>query len=119
MRRATSRAIAATAFLAAALTPSIVTQAPASAHAPCGFNVADRDSSPPVRATRSGVNLRTGSSTSCPSRAQINPGHLLDYHCWTGGNDGYTWTFLEVNGRQGWVRDNLLPNNGSAISCAS
>ncbi|MFI6134053.1 hypothetical protein [Micromonospora sp. NPDC051141] len=119
MQEARKRAIAAAAITAAMAVPMLVSATPASAHATCGFNVYDRDSSVPVRSTRTNVNVRTGSSTGCPVKTVIYAGDLLDFHCWTLGNDGYTWTFLEVKGQQGWVRDDLLPGNGSNVSCAS
>jgi hypothetical protein len=67
----------------------------------------------------SGARIRTGSSTSCTAVGTIEPSHRLDYHCWTRGNDGYTWTYLRnvTTGKRGWTRDNLLPGNGSNYGC--
>ena len=70
-------------------------------------------------ATGGGANIRNGSSTSCTKRGEASSGHRLDYHCYTVGNDGYTWTFLRDNntGISGWVRDDLLSDNGSFKYC--
>ena len=63
------------------------------------------------------VTLRSGPSNSCIQTEGI-PGQLADYLCYAPG-DGGTWTFLRnvSTGDQGWVRDDLLPGNGSQVSC--
>lgn len=88
-------------------------------HAACGSAApADRDGGS-WNATGGGANIRSGSSTSCADRGDADSGHRLDYHCYTVGNDGFTWTFLrdDNTGIRGWVRDNLLADNGSFVHC--
>jgi hypothetical protein len=49
----------------------------------------------------------------------LQPTDDARYFCWTEGNDGFTWTYLQnlrTNVR-GWVRDNLLDNFGSTEWC--
>src|ERR1044071_8111489 len=59
--------------------------------------------------------LRCCPVTSCSSPGVLQPTDDALYFCWTLGDDGFTWTFLRNlrTGAQGWVRDNLLRNNGS------
>lgn len=95
-----------------------VTAAPAAAHATCSKNAGDIDDS--SWGTHGyGANQREGSSTSCVISGEAGPGDVLDYHCYTWGNDGYTWTFLrnDTDGTDGWVRDDLLGNGGSGVYC--
>ncbi|MBT2510961.1 SH3 domain-containing protein [Streptomyces sp. ISL-98] len=91
---------------------------PAVANAACGSIPSDKDSNS-WRRTGDGANQRTGSSTNCAITGQVQILEVLDYHCYTNGNDGYTWTFLrnDHTGRLGWVRDNLLSDNGSTVYC--
>ena len=90
----------------------------ASAYAPCGTTVADKDGSSWPTATTDGVNMRTGSDTSCTSVGLLLQGQRADYHCYT-VNRTYTWTFLRnvSTGQTGWVRDDFLPGYGSNVSC--
>jgi hypothetical protein len=88
--------------------------------APCGTA---GDISQSVRfndAPRNGAaNQRSGSSTSCVAPGALQPTDDANYFCWTPGNDGFTWTYLEnlrTNVR-GWVRDSLLDGNGSSRRC--
>ncbi len=83
----------------------------------CGETYPDRDSSPDVN-MNGDANLRTGPSTSCTTLGQINSYAVLDYYCYVNGQGG-NWTFLFVSsvGGQGWVRSDLLPNQGSNVSC--
>ncbi|MFC6091505.1 hypothetical protein [Saccharothrix lopnurensis] len=62
----------------------------------------------------------SGWGTSCRT-AVILRGQRLDYHCWVIGNDGVTWSYVSAvdQGVAGWVRDDLLPGGGSAVSCPS
>lgn len=61
---------------------------------------------------------RSGSSTSCDRPGQLNPTDDAIYFCFTSGNDGFTWTYLErVGGNRGWVRDDLLRDFGSFVFC--
>ncbi len=87
-------------------------------HASCGRTVADKDDSS-WETTGYGANQRSGSSTSCAIWGVAGAGDNLDYHCYTTGNDGYTWTYVRNNddGTTGWVRDDLLSDNGSYVSC--
>ncbi len=88
-------------------------------HAPCGRTAPDRDNGPWNR-TGGGANMRSGSSTSCDITGRARAGDRLDYHCYTWGNDGYSWTYLRNHtddSRSGWVRDHLLADNGSYVSC--
>jgi hypothetical protein len=118
MRKATRVALSAIAVGATALVAPVVTGGPALAHANCGRTVGDLDgSSWPTGADD--ARLRTGSSTGCGSNGISYPAHRLDYHCYTVGNDGYTWTYLrnDNTGRTGWTRDDLLPGYGSSVYC--
>lgn len=88
-------------------------------HASCGAASPSDIDGGSWNATGGGANIRSGSSTSCAKRGEADSGHRLDYHCYTVGNDGYTWTFLRDNntGIKGWVRDDLLSDNGSYKYC--
>lgn len=88
------------------------------AYAPCGRAGSHIDTNPWVK-TGSGANIRTGSSTSCALAGTVTSDWILDYYCYTLGDDGYTWTYLYVvsTGARGWVRDNLLTDNGSQHYC--
>jgi hypothetical protein len=62
--------------------------------------------------------IRSGSSTGCTPKGQINPGDDANYFCFTvAGN--FTWTFLQdiQSGIRGWTRDDLLRNDGSFTFC--
>lgn len=102
----------------AALAVPMVTATSASAHASCGTSAPDSDSSA-WGYYANGANERTGSSTSCTSRGIAYNNDRLDYHCYTAGNDGYTWTYLHnvTDNVYGWVRDDLLSNGGSYVYC--
>ncbi|MGW0705753.1 SH3 domain-containing protein [Streptomyces sp. NPDC002643] len=91
---------------------------PAAAHASCGTSVSDRDGSGWVRSAN-GVNMRSGSSTGCSSNGIAYSSHSLDYHCYTVGNDGYTWTYTrnDATGVYGWMRDDVLSDGGSLVYC--
>lgn len=87
--------------------------------APCGTAGSTANGVFEEDAPRNGAaNQRSGSSTSCPAPGALQPTDDATYFCWTPGNDG-TWTYLE-NLRthvRGWVRDDLLDNNGAANRC--
>jgi hypothetical protein len=86
----------------------------------CGSAPADKDGSRWGKYFKvNGVNIRKSPSTSSRICAQGQKSHVVDYHCWTWGSDGYTWTYVrDVTTRYaGWVRDNLLVNNGSRVRC--
>ena len=127
--RGTSKLAAA--FAGVAL-PAVLIAAPAQAgpsegdgvgarHYACDSSVVPPNSDPisGITGGTSGARIRTGSSTSCTAVGTVEPSHRLDYHCWTRGADGYTWTYLRdvTTSRRGWVRDNLLPGNGSSYPC--
>lgn len=62
---------------------------------------------------------RSGSSTSCAALGVLQPTDDAIYFCWTHGNDGFTWTYLQNirTGVRGWTRDNLLDQNGAVSNC--
>ncbi|WP_418957534.1 SH3 domain-containing protein [Streptomyces tritici] len=102
----------------AALAIPVVTATPAAAHAACGTGAADKDGSA-WGYWANGANERSGSSTSCVSKGIAYSNDRLDYHCYTVGNDGNTWTYLHnvSDNVYGWVRDDLLSNGGSLTPC--
>jgi hypothetical protein len=70
-------------------------------------------------AAADGVTLRSGTSPACqPPVATINPNDVLRYQCWTEGQDG-TWTYLQDGntGKWGYIRNDLLTNGGSRVTC--
>ncbi|MFI7273526.1 SH3 domain-containing protein [Streptomyces sp. NPDC049879] len=109
--------IGVTATLAAAAVLAPATSA--SAHAGCGTSVGDRDNSTWVRSAN-GANIRSGSGTGCGIAGVAYSSHRLDYHCYTIGADTHTWTFVrdDATGVTGWIRDDLLSDNGSNVPCA-
>ncbi|MEO3753895.1 SH3 domain-containing protein [Streptomyces sp. B6B3] len=116
------RALLASAAVAALVTPVVVVGAatPAVAEAACGKTAPDRDSSPlDNTAVSGGVNMRSGtSSANCPSNGVAYPSHNLDYHCYT-GTEGYSWTYARnaTTGVSGWIRHDLLTDQGSNVYC--
>ncbi|MEW2556166.1 SH3 domain-containing protein [Streptomyces zhihengii] len=94
------------------------TASAAPAHYGCGSTPPDLD---PVQGTgkANGVNMRTGSSTACGSRGLAYLSHTINYHCWTLGQDNHTWTYARnlSTGYAGWMRDDLLEDNGSDRRC--
>ncbi|WFE92692.1 SH3 domain-containing protein [Micromonospora sp. WMMD987] len=118
MQRLKRATISAGVLMAATAIVPVVSASPASAHAPCGVSVDDKDSRT-WRATGGGANMRSGSSTSCSIKGTAGSGQRLDYHCYTLGKDGHTWTFLrnDSTGKTGWVRDDLLSDGGSFEDC--
>ncbi|OSP44205.1 hypothetical protein B7767_06180 [Streptomyces sp. 13-12-16] len=91
---------------------------PAAAHASCGTTVSDKDGSSWGK-TANGANERSGSSTGCTIKGVAYNTQSLDYHCYTVGNDDYTWTFVrnDATGVTGWIRDDLLSDGGSYVYC--
>lgn len=71
------------------------------------------------------ANQRSGSSTGCTAVGVLQPTDDALYFCFTFGNDGFTWTFLQNlrTGVRGWTRDDLLRPpvghmvGGSSVSC--
>ncbi|MFI5619729.1 hypothetical protein [Streptomyces sp. NPDC051567] len=90
------------------------------ASAPCGKWGPDRDGRAWEKTVKTSANQRTGSSTGCASNGMAYPSHTLDYHCYTWGNDGKSWTFVTnvtVDKTTGWIRDDLLKDGGSNKYC--
>ncbi|MEU4448599.1 SH3 domain-containing protein [Actinosynnema sp. NPDC050801] len=89
------------------------------AHASCGTTAPDKDSSPWLATARTAAKQRSGSSTSCAALGTVQTSDRLDYHCFTYGNDNYTWTYLRNDRTDvaGWVRDDLLKDGGSGVRC--
>ncbi|GGP47244.1 MULTISPECIES: SH3 domain-containing protein [Streptomyces] len=116
MKRRIAALVPAVAAIALAVPLSLPT--PAAAHAPCGARGTNQDHNPFVQ-TANGANVRSGSSTSCTVMGIAYSGDWLNYRCYTRGNDGYTWTYLEnaSKGTEGWVRDDLLSDGGTTYSC--
>lgn len=87
--------------------------------AACGFGPAPHLLGETGHTAADGVILRSGTSTNCePPVATINPNDLLRYQCWTEGQDG-TWTYLQDGniGKWGYIRNDLLTNGGSHVTC--
>ena len=84
----------------------------------CGISYPARDVSGFHRFPAMTVTLRSGPSNSCIQTGQGLPDQLAQYLCYTPG-DGGTWTLLRnvSTGDQGWVRDDLLPGDGSQVPC--
>lgn len=86
----------------------------------CGPSKPDKDGSAWGKYFKgNGINIRRAPSTNSTICGQGQKSHRVDYHCWTRGSDGYTWTYLRdvTTKRAGWVRDNLLTNYGSSVHC--
>jgi hypothetical protein len=66
-----------------------------------------------------GVNMRRSPSTQSQICGQGQKSHRVDYHCYTFGRDGRTWSYVrDVNTHYaGWVRDDLLKGYGSLVRC--
>lgn len=86
----------------------------------CGPAPADKDGSAWGRYFRvNGVNIRRSPNPNSTICAQGQKSHVVDYHCYTVGTDGYTWTYLRdaTTHYAGWVRDTLLVGYGSLVHC--
>jgi hypothetical protein len=93
-------------------------------HAPCGTTGPNIENRVDADAPLSGAaNQRSGTialtSNNCTILGVLQPTDDALYHCYTWGDDGYSWTYLrnQRTGVRGWVRDNLLDNNGSVYYC--
>jgi len=84
----------------------------------CDSTYVPTDRDPTSVTATTTANIRTGPSTRCRSMGLTQPGHRLNYHCYVSG-DGGTWTYLRdlTSGKRGWVKDSLLPDNGSYVGC--
>lgn len=107
------------AALAVPATLVVGTAGTASATSACNTTAADSDSSSWPRQTAGvSANMRSGAHTACGIKGYADNQNTLDYHCWTSGENG-TWTYLrnDTDGTYGWVKDSLLPGNGSNVWC--
>lgn len=120
MERLKRGTVAVVMIAATGVSVPLATAGPAVAHAGCGVTAPDKDSSS-WRATASGANMRSGSSTGCAIKDVAGSGERLDYHCYTYANDGYTWTYVRNDTASpdtyGWIRDDLLSDYGSGVYC--
>ncbi|MFE7235926.1 SH3 domain-containing protein [Streptomyces sp. NPDC002405] len=97
----------------------VTTAAPAAANATCGKtgpNLANTT----VRMTAGvSANMRSGSSTSCGVKGWADNQDTLVYYCYTWDPNWDSWTYLynSTDKTYGWVKDSLLPNNGTAKHC--
>lgn len=118
--RLTSWGLACAALVGLAVPGVLVAAAvPASAAAYCGQTDSDKDGSSWPRQTAGvSANMRSGSSTDCRVVGWADNRDVLDYHCFTWGAGG-SWTYLrnDTDGTSGWVKDSLLPGNGSSEWC--
>jgi hypothetical protein len=87
--------------------------------AACGKTAPDKDSGAWAAKARSAANQRSGSSTSCAALGVLQTSDRADYHCYTWGSGGYSWTYLRNDRTNvaGWVRDDLLKDGGSFVYC--
>jgi hypothetical protein len=88
-------------------------------NAPCGTSGPNLQNERVDDAAFQGAaNQRSGSSTGCWAPGVLQPTDDALYFCYTGAADG-TWTYLRNlrTGVQGWIRDDLLRNNGSSRYC--
>ncbi|KFZ76985.1 hypothetical protein ED92_38375 [Amycolatopsis sp. MJM2582] len=60
-----------------------------------------------------------GPYADCRIDGYIDDSTRLHYHCYTTNDHGNTWTWVRVVGENiaGWVWDNNLKGNGSAVRC--
>jgi hypothetical protein len=92
-------------------------------HASCGTTRPHLDTAKEnvVDPARDGAaNQRSGSSTSCAVLGVLQPTDNADCHCYTWQDDGvHSWTYLRNirTGVRGRVRNVLLGDNGSYVSC--
>lgn len=88
-------------------------------HATCGQAGPNRTNRITTNAAYpNAANQRSGSSTGCAINGVLQPTDDALYHCWTRAGN-YTWTYLKNmrTGVHGWVRDDLLRDNGSPNAC--
>ncbi|WP_405987857.1 SH3 domain-containing protein [Streptomyces sp. NBC_00986] len=115
------------AAVAALVVPTVtgLSAGTAMANAPCGSSAPGDHDDSSWNATGNNSRMRSGtnaaSTTNCAIKSTARPGDRLDYHCYTRGNDGYTWTYLRNDTRSpdtyGWVRDDVLSDGGSFVEC--
>jgi hypothetical protein len=88
-------------------------------HANCGTAGPNLDGHRVNDAAFTGAaNQRSGSSTGCATAGVLQPTDDAIYFCWTVGNDGFTWSYVQNirTGVRGWTRDNLLRENGARLA---
>ncbi|HEX4100729.1 MAG TPA: hypothetical protein VHY21_09335 [Pseudonocardiaceae bacterium] len=110
-----------TAAPASAIAPTPPLQDPgvgASNAVACGISYPDKDLGGWVNFPANPVTLRDGPSNSCIQTGEGLHDQRAQYYCYLPG-DGGTWTLLRntSTGAQGWVRDDLLPGDGSNVPC--
>jgi hypothetical protein len=90
----------------------------ASSSVSCALSYPDKDNRGWVNFPADTVTLRSGPSNSCIQTGQGLHDQRAQYFCYLSG-DGGTWTLLRnvSTGEQGWVRDDLLPGDGSDVPC--
>ncbi|MEU0184868.1 SH3 domain-containing protein [Streptomyces sp. NPDC001902] len=96
----------------------VSTAGPATANASCGQGAWGTDGTDVRMTPGVSANMRSGSSTACGVVGWADNQDVLIYYCWTSGQNG-TWTYLynQHDDRTGWVKDSLLPYNGSNQYC--
>lgn len=101
----------------AASIPIALSTTPAMASASCGTTVAGEDGSAWSK-TADSANEHSGSGTSCAISGIAYNTQRLDHHCCTIAGS-YPWTYLrnDSTGVYGWVRDDLLSDDGSYGYC--
>ncbi|MDX2815709.1 MULTISPECIES: hypothetical protein [unclassified Streptomyces] len=91
----------------------------ASANASCGKTGPNLDTTIVSMTAGVSANMRSGSSTGCGVKGWADNRDSLDYYCYTWDPNWESWTYLynRHDGTYGWVKDSLLPNNGSTKGC--
>lgn len=105
----------------AALAVPVATSTPAVANAACGKAGPDRDGRAWNANKANGANMRSGSSTGCGINGIAYSSSKLDYHCYTWDANNVSWTYVRNDSASpdtyGWIRDDLLSDNGSTDYC--
>ncbi|MFF2847626.1 SH3 domain-containing protein [Streptomyces sp. NPDC058001] len=119
MRRRVKLAALAVGVLAVPTGLVVSTAGAASANASCGRTGPNLDNTVVSMAAGVSANMRSGSSTSCGVKGWADNRDSLDYYCYTWDANSASWTYLynRSDGTYGWVKDSLLPNNGSTKHC--
>lgn len=91
----------------------------ASANASCGKAGTLLDGTVVRMTAGVSANMRSGSSTSCGIKGWADNQDYLKYYCYTWDPNWNSWTYLynSTDKTYGWVKDTLLPNNGSTKHC--
>ena len=88
----------------------------------CNDTEGDDDGSSWGATAEEPANMRSGPSTDCAINGVLQTSDRADYHCfkWVWNEDDLeSWTYLrdDRTGAYGWVRDDLLEDNGSTVEC--